>query len=169
MALGALIDAGCDVEALKAGLSSMTTVSGEWALEVSKSGKSDGYIVATSVKVINLHKDNRQRSLGDITKIIQGGSLLPERVRDQAIEVFRFLAEAEATVHGCSVEDVHFHEVGAIDSIVDTVGTVLGLHLLGIETLYCSSIPFTSGTVRTAHGESIVTLLLVITLARGNF
>ncbi|CAM9404281.1 unnamed protein product [Choristocarpus tenellus] len=77
---------------------------------------------------------------------------LPEAVKDKSIAVFNALGEAEAKTHGTTLDQVHFHEVGAIDSIVDTVGVVYALHLLGIEKLYCSALPFSEGTVWTAHG-----------------
>jgi len=73
-------------------------------------------------------------------------------VREQAITVFRALAQAEGEIHGCSPEEVHFHEVGAVDSILDIVGAVYGLHLLNVEALWTSPLPMGSGLVKTAHG-----------------
>lgn len=153
MALGAILDAGCSLAAIKEGLSSMSSISGEWDIEASNCKKSDGCIHATAVKVVDAHRNHHHRNFADVKRIISAGTLLPEAVRENSIAVFQCLAEAEATVHGCTVEEVHFHEVGAIDSIVDTVGTVFGLHLLGIQELYCSPVPFTTGSIRTAHGE----------------
>ena len=78
---------------------------------------------------------------------------IPVWVRDTAIHVFTELARAEASVHGADGMDaVHFHEVGAVDSIVDTVGTLLALHFLGVETVSCSPLPLGEGTVWTSHG-----------------
>ena len=82
-------------------------------------------------------------------------STLSAQVKRQSLASFMELAKAEARVHGMSVEDVHFHEVGAVDSIIDTVGVVLGLELMGVlgdGNVYCSSLPFTSGFVRCQHG-----------------
>ena len=79
-------------------------------------------------------------------------SQLPTAVKQQSILVFRKLAEAEASCHGVNPDDVHFHEVGAVDSIIDTVGCVYALHLLGVDRVYCSPLPFTTGTVKTQHG-----------------
>jgi uncharacterized protein (DUF111 family) len=78
---------------------------------------------------------------------------IPAQVRDRAIETFTELAKAEASVHGASsVDAVHFHEVGAVDSIVDTVGTLLALHFLGVKTVSCSRLPLGEGAVKTDHG-----------------
>jgi hypothetical protein len=77
---------------------------------------------------------------------------LPDRAKENAARVFTRLGEAEATVHGVPIEKVHFHEVGAADSIADIVGACLGLELLGVEAVYCSPINTGSGTVNTEHG-----------------
>lgn len=95
------------------------------------------------------------RNLPQIRKMLEDASskFIPEWVRDKAIEVFTELAKAEAMTHGAETTDsVHFHEVGAIDSIVDTVGTLLALHALGVATISCSRLPLGEGTVWTDHG-----------------
>jgi uncharacterized protein (TIGR00299 family) protein len=89
---------------------------------------------------------------------------LPERVKAMAIAVFRRLAEAEGAVHGAAFDQVHFHEVGALDAIVDIVGTCLGLDWLGVERLICSPLPFGGGTVRAAHGRLPVPVPAVVEL-----
>jgi len=76
----------------------------------------------------------------------------PVRARDRAARIFRRLGEAEAAVHGVPIEQVHFHEVGAVDSIADIVGICLALEQLGVERVYCSAIPVGEGTIRCAHG-----------------
>ncbi len=81
-----------------------------------------------------------------------GGSTLAERPRDRALAIFRRIAEAEARIHGVAVDDVHFHEVGAIDGIVDVCAAALGLELLGIERVTCSAIGLGEGVRRMAHG-----------------
>ena len=91
------------------------------------------------------------RNLPTIEQIITQANL-PDRARAWSLAVFRRLAEAEAAVHGIPVDQVHFHEVGATDAIVDIVGTCLGLDYLGIETLICSPLPIGRGQVRAAHG-----------------
>ncbi|MGF1567642.1 MAG: nickel pincer cofactor biosynthesis protein LarC [Nodosilinea sp.] len=91
------------------------------------------------------------RNLGAIERLITQADL-PERVCGWSLAVFRQLAEAEAAVHGIAVDQVHFHEVGATDAIVDIVGTCLGLDYLGIDSLVCSPLPTGQGRVKAAHG-----------------
>lgn len=91
------------------------------------------------------------RTFAEVAAVIRGSGL-PDVVKQQAEAVFRRLAHAEATVHGASLETVHFHEVGAVDSIVDVVGAVYGLHLLGVERVECSPLPNGHGFVKCAHG-----------------
>lgn len=97
------------------------------------------------------HHHSPHRHLPDIQKMIREAEL-PERVERWSLAIFQNLAIAEATVHGSTPEDVHFHEVGATDALVDIVGTCLGLDWLGIEELYCSAMPTGGGTVKAAHG-----------------
>ncbi len=91
------------------------------------------------------------RTLTDIRKLLAHPSL-PPRVRDQADRIFQRLAEAEAFVHGTTVEQVHFHEVGAVDSVADIVGSCLALEELGVERVYCAPLKVGTGTIRCAHG-----------------
>jgi len=91
------------------------------------------------------------RTFGEVASLIRRSGL-PDPVKEQAERVYRRLAEAEAAVHGASLETVHFHEVGAVDSIIDVVGSVYGLHLLGVERVVCSPLPNGKGFVRCAHG-----------------
>jgi uncharacterized protein (TIGR00299 family) protein len=147
MLLGALIDAGLDVEALRADLAGLG-VSG-YQLEAERTTRF--HLAGTQVRVITSEQP-RERRLSDIQAIIQASALSP-RVRSLALAVFRKLAEAEATVHGTSVEDVHFHEVGALDAIVDIVGFAIGMERLGIEQAFASSLPLGGGMVETRHGR----------------
>jgi uncharacterized protein (DUF111 family) len=100
------------------------------------------------------HDDHDQGPVRNYSTIVGmiDSSALPEQVKLQAKQAFLHLAEAEARVHGSTVEQVHFHEVGAVDSIIDTVGVLLALHLLGVSEVYCSNVPMSSGVVRGAHG-----------------
>ncbi len=91
------------------------------------------------------------RGFTEIVQLIQTAPL-PQPVQQMAISVFGVLGEAEAAIHGTSLEDIHFHEVGAVDSIIDIVGVCLGIHLLGIDTMYAGAIPLSSGQIHTAHG-----------------
>ncbi len=147
MALGALLDAGAEFDKLLNGLKTLP-LSG-WDLKVERVRK--GSIAATSVTVL-ADKHHPERRVEDIEGIILS-SALPEVVKFQSLNIFRLLAEAEAKVHGISVDEVHFHEIGAVDSIVDIVGVVYALHLLGVKEVHTSALPFSRGRVKTAHGE----------------
>ena len=103
------------------------------------------------------------RNLPEIEQLIAAASL-PPRVTEWSLAVFRNLAAAEGAVHGIAPEQVHFHEVGATDAIVDIVGTCLGLDWLGIDQLYCSALPTGGGTVRAAHGRLPVPVPAVLKL-----
>ncbi|MEH2194498.1 MAG: nickel pincer cofactor biosynthesis protein LarC [Nostoc sp.] len=116
------------------------------------------------------HSHHHTRHLPEIEQMILKAGL-PSRAEAWSLAVFRQLAIAEGAVHGISPEKVHFHEVGAIDAIVDIVGTCLGLDWLGIESndegwplLYCSAFPTGGGTVRAAHGQMAVPVPAVLKL-----
>ncbi|MBE7541148.1 MAG: nickel pincer cofactor biosynthesis protein LarC [Bryobacteraceae bacterium] len=145
MTVGALIDAGADAAALFAGLDSLGTGARFRAERVKKKG-----IMGTQFTVE--HEDQKKhRHLPHIVKMIEAAEL-PERAKRRAVRIFEALGEAEAQVHGVSIEKVHFHEVGAVDSICDIVGAALGLELLGVEEVYVSAINTGSGTVEADHG-----------------
>jgi hypothetical protein len=148
MTVGALIDAGADFEAICRALASLHvhgfTLSAE---KVTKHG-----IAATQFRVLLDEAEHHpHRHLSHVTKIIQD-SELPEQVKRASIETFTLLAEAEASVHNTSIEKVHFHEVGAVDSIVDIVAAQFALHLLGVEAVYASALHVGCGTVKCDHG-----------------
>jgi hypothetical protein len=146
MILGALFDAGVDAAELEGGLASLAIE--RFRIETEK--RTRGGIGATGVRVV-VEEKARHRGFPEIAKAI-GASSLPSNVKDRAIAVFRLLGEAEAAVHRIPLEKVHFHEVGAVDAIVDVAGAVLGLHLLGVEKVR-ASVPATgTGFVRAAHG-----------------
>jgi uncharacterized protein (TIGR00299 family) protein len=106
------------------------------------------------------------RGLADILALLQASGL-PEPVRERAASIFRRLGEAEAKIHGVPVEAVRFHEVGAVDSIIDVAGSVLGLHLLEIEEVWCAPATVGSGWVRGAHGEIPLPAPATLELLRG--
>jgi uncharacterized protein (TIGR00299 family) protein len=147
MFLGALIDAGAPEEALRSALTSLG-LSG-WRLETARTTR--GVISATSVQV-QVEEEQPQRNLADILEII-ACSGISERAKNQAEAIFESLARAEAEVHGTLPGEVHFHEVGAVDSIVDIVGTCAAAELLGIEQLFCREIPLGGGEIACAHGN----------------
>lgn len=148
MSLAAMIDAGVPVEVFQ---------------NVIQQLKLPGVaLAATRVKrhgIAAMHVDvtveesarKKHRHLPQIVKIIDEADL-SDRVKSQAKAVFQRLAEAEATVHGSTLEKVHFHEVGANDAIVDIVGACVGLEQLGVQRVICSPIPTGSGTVKCEHG-----------------
>ncbi|MBL0158558.1 MAG: nickel pincer cofactor biosynthesis protein LarC [Bryobacterales bacterium] len=146
MTIAALLDAGADPQALIAGLDSL----GTGATFTIEKTKRQG-IAATKFDVA-FEDQKKHRHLPHIVKMIEASELLPAAVKQNAIRVFETLGAAEAQVHGTSIEKVHFHEVGAIDSICDIVGACLGFHLLGVEAVYASAVNTGSGTIVCDHG-----------------
>jgi hypothetical protein len=147
MLLGALLDAGVEVDALRAGLRKLG-IDG-WSLRAEPVRRAG--IAATLAHVELAETPQPHRRLSDILSLLAASSLAPAD-RDGAAAIFRRLADAEARVHGVSPEEIDFHEVGALDAIVDVVGGVIGLRLLGVERVYCSALPAGGGTARSAHG-----------------
>ena len=146
MILGALIDAGLDVNDLGRELAKLKLDG--YAIEA-KAVQKNG-IAATLVDIP--FRTDTHRHLSDIEGIIESSSLAT-RLKETSKSIFRRLAEAEAHVHATTPERVHFHEVGAIDAIIDIVGAVIGLDLLGIDFVVSSPIPLGSGWVETGHGR----------------
>jgi pyridinium-3,5-bisthiocarboxylic acid mononucleotide nickel chelatase len=161
MTLGALVDAGVPLEKLNDAVASLGLPGCRLvAREVKKHG-----FRATQVTV-EYEPEHTHRHLHHILKLIDAGRL-SARQKDTARRIFAKLAEAEAKVHGTSVEKVHFHEVGAADSIADIVGSAVGWDLLGVERIECSPVPTGSGRVRIAHGEVSVPAPATAELLRG--
>ena len=152
MFLGALLDldAGFSLDFLKNALAGLPLQGYELRLEPFQ----DKGILGSRFDVVLSEQDTHfphMRSLSDIVSLLDASSLSP-KVREITLSIFQCLAEAEATVHGTGVEAVHFHEVGAVDAIIDITGTAIALEALGITQLYASSLPLSSGHVQTAHG-----------------
>jgi uncharacterized protein (TIGR00299 family) protein len=148
MILGALLDAGLSLPALTAALHTLPLPA--WRLGTDQVRR--GALGATAIQVIEEEHDPPHRSLADILRCIDGGELPPPAAA-QARAVFNRLAEAEARVHRIALQEVHFHEVGALDAIVDICGAATGLALLGVDTLYSAPLPLNAGgTVVAAHG-----------------
>lgn len=147
MTLGALLDLGLNLEKLRKMLSTVN-LSG-YSLKAEKVSR--GGISGTRAIIDIEEKNDVGRHLPGILKIIEHSGL-PEPVKTNSAAVFHCLAEAEAAVHGVPVEKVHFHEVGAVDAIVDIVGTASALYLLGIDKIVSSPLPLGRGEVMTAHG-----------------
>jgi pyridinium-3,5-bisthiocarboxylic acid mononucleotide nickel chelatase len=161
MLLGALLDAGLPPAGLKDSLDRLA-LSG-YRLEISPAA--DSAIKAARVRVV-VEEPQPHRRLPDIENILAAGSLDPS-VGATAREIFHRLAAAEAAVHDCGLNEVHFHEVGGVDAMVDVVGAVSGFHLLGITDIYASPLPMPGGWVRCAHGELPVPAPAVCELLRG--
>jgi len=145
MLVGALADAGASTAALAAGLNSLGTGAGFRFEKTKRRG-----ITATKFHV-DCEPSHHHRHLPHILEMI-GRAGLSARVKRDAEAVFRRLGEAEARVHGIAVEKVHFHEVGAVDSIADIVGACMGFDLLGVDEIRCSAVNVGSGTVTADHG-----------------
>lgn len=146
MTLGALVDAGCPVEQLRSGLAGLQVPG--WELTAEKVWKNG--MAATYVHV-KTEDQSKHRSLSAILEILENSQLASE-VRERAGAIFRKLGEAEARVHDVPIEKIHFHEVGAVDAIVDIVGACIGFHTLGIEKFACSPLNVGGGTAKMAHG-----------------
>ena len=146
MLVGALADAGAD----HAELSRQIAGLGLEGVAVAFESCSRNGIAATKFRV-TAPPDHRHRHLSHIEKII-GAAGLSRQVQDRSVAIFRRLGEAEAAIHQVSLEKVHFHEVGAVDSIVDVVGACIGLELLAVDQLHCSPLNLGSGTVQCDHG-----------------
>src|SRR5579863_8699284 len=146
MTLGALVDAGCDLELLRAGLQGLQVPG--WTIAAEKVWKNG--MSATFVRVTT-EDQTKHRSLSTILEILDK-STLSETVRKNAAAIFRKLGEAEARVHDVPLEKIHFHEVGAVDAIVDIVGACIGFHALGIQRFSCSALNIGGGTAKMAHG-----------------
>ncbi len=146
MILGAMISAGLSPDELRAALGGLRLDG--WTLEARPIVKQGFAAVRVEVHAAETHT---HRHLHHITRLIEAADL-SQTVRERAIRIFTRLAEAEARAHGKPVEKVHFHEVGAIDAIIDIVGAAIGVERLGLERIVCSPLAVGGGTVRCAHG-----------------
>lgn len=147
--LGCLLDAGWPVEKLRELVTALNLPAQEWSIgsyEVMK-----GAIRATFAD-IHAKEGHVHRHLSDIKTIINAANIA-DSIKKRSIAVFTRLAQAEARIHGTTLDAVHFHEVGAVDAIIDIVGVVAGLHDLGVTELYASALPMGSGWTKSAHGQ----------------
>lgn len=148
MIIGAQLDLGVDLESMKQQLSSL----GLNGYQITSRRVERSGIAATKFDV-DVHETHQPpRTLADIRAIIIGSSA-SDHVKGQSIRVFERLAEAEALIHSTAPDKVHFHEVGAVDSIIDIVGAMIGFELLGVERFLCSSLRLGTGSVETEHGR----------------
>jgi hypothetical protein len=146
MTLAALIDAGVDAAAIRSGIDSLGL---PVRMEIEKVRK--GGFAATHVR-FEIPEEKSHRHLPEIEDILGRGQM-SERQRNLALRIFRRLAEAEAAVHGITIDRVHFHEVGALDSIADIAGAAIALDLIGADEVTSRSVPTGHGTVHCEHGR----------------
>jgi uncharacterized protein (TIGR00299 family) protein len=148
MTLGALVDCGIELAAIQAGIDSLgfpnIKLSSE---EVKRRG-----FRACKVKVLH-EPEHAHRHLHHITEKIDASSVLTPPQKELAKRIFTCIGEAEAKVHGTTIRKVHFHEVGAVDSIADIVGSAVGLSLLGVDRIVCSPVPTGTGHIEIEHGR----------------
>ncbi|MBP2626283.1 MAG: larC 2 [Firmicutes bacterium] len=163
MMIGALLDAGLPFEYLQAEISKLPISSYQLiSKQVTKRGISARYFN------VELKRSwfQKSRNLYNVREIINNSSL-SETVKNGAISVFSILAEAEAKVHGMPIDKVHFHEVGAIDCIIDIVGTFIGLEFLGVESVHASPLHAGGGFVKCQHGRMPVPAPATAELLKG--
>lgn len=160
MILGALVDAGLDSRRLDKALDGL----GIKGFKISFHKETQGYLAGTRA-VVKTAEEPKERHLPEILEIIRKASL-SERVKSQAGSIFERLAEAEAAVHGIPPEKVHFHEVGALDAIVDIIGAVAGLELLQVDQVFASPLPLGKGFVECRHGRLPVPAPAVVNLVK---
>lgn len=146
MIAAAMLDAGLDAEFLKSQIATLGLKGLELKITVTKRA---GLRAVSFTPVIT--EQHQHRNLNQITEIINQ-SKISDKAKDTAVKIFNKLAQAEAAVHDKDVQDVYFHEVGAIDSIIDIVSASIGLEALAVEKVYCSTLSVGGGTIKCTHG-----------------
>ena len=160
MLLGAALDAGADLEAVREALRTLP-IEG-WTLEAAPVRRAGFAATKADVRV---ETPQPPRTASGIVAMIEAAAL-PQRVRERAVATFELLGEAERAVHGVPEgEDAHLHEVGGVDAIVDVVGTFAALEALGVERIFASGLPAGGGTARAAHGRLPVPAPAVLEMA----
>lgn len=162
MILGAMLDLGVGLDELKAELNKL----GLDGYQLNVRSVTKGVIKGSKVEITLSSPIQPVRKLADVQQIIDSSSLIPP-IKHKACHIFKRLAEAEAHVHGVTLEEIHFHEVGAVDAIVDVVGAVAGLSLLGIDGVVASPINVGAGMVNTQHGCLPVPAPATVELLKG--
>ncbi|HTV12243.1 MAG TPA: nickel pincer cofactor biosynthesis protein LarC [Acidimicrobiales bacterium] len=149
MAFGSLVDAGADLSEVVESLRSLPIYG--WSVKATRTSRK---ALASTQLLVELEASSPPQvtNWADIRRLLEGASQLPERARDRALRIFSSLAAAEARAHNVPAEQVHFHEVGAVDAIVDIVGTCLALEALDIGRVFSSPVALGMGTVRSGHG-----------------
>jgi len=163
MTVAALLDLGVPLDYLRAELDKLGLPPGSYELSASRTERRQMPALKFDVAV---HDHHTHRHYSGIDAMISASGL-SDKVREKSRSIFRILAEAEAIVHGVEIGQVHFHEVGAIDSIVDIVATAICLEYLQVEQVYTSALPLGSGFVETAHGRLSVPAPATAELLKG--
>jgi hypothetical protein len=162
MFLGALLDAGLPFETLKAALQTLPLEG--YRLEMQREER--GHLFGTRFLVGGDKEKQVERGIRDIKKIIEAGHL-SNGVKKNSMEVFEAIASEEGKIHNRPPEEIHFHEVGAADSIIDIVGTFVGIEFLGIGFISASSLPLGSGFTETEHGTIPLPAPATVALLKG--
>jgi pyridinium-3,5-bisthiocarboxylic acid mononucleotide nickel chelatase len=162
MILGAFLDAGLGVEELRTALKALPLAG--YTLRVFKEERN--HLVGTRFVVDTDTAGQPARTFANIRHMIRESGL-SDRVKDRSTRIFESLAAEEGRIHNCAPEEVHFHEVGAVDSIVDIIGAVFAVESLGVESLYASPLPLGSGFVETRHGRIPLPAPATIALLKG--
>jgi uncharacterized protein (TIGR00299 family) protein len=148
MILGALVDAGLPLELLRSEIARLKLPGVDLKAEKVRRGE----LIGTRVQVITPLDPRPHRHVSDIFALLDRSDL-PETVLAQVRRIFERLGEAEAAVHGVPVERIHFHEIGAVDTIVDVTGAIVGLNVLEIREIHASALNLGGGSIQTAHGD----------------
>lgn len=161
MILGALFDAGLDLPLWKEEIDKLNI--GGFEIEISKKEKNG--IIGSDFKV-NIFDTKTERKGVDLIKIVEK-SKLSDDVKEKSIEILKRIIEVEAKIHNEKFEEVHLHELSGLDTIIDIVGTVVGLKIIGIEKIYSSPVPIGSGFINTKHGLMPVPAPATVELLKG--
>ena len=161
MALGALVDAGADHKDIISMLNKLEI--DDWTINFEKVLRGGQSGTKANVLTTETHV---HRTASDITDLIKKAEL-PERVTKRALDTFEMLAVAEGQLHNMEPSEVHFHEVGAIDSIIDIVGTCAALETLNVDEIWSSAVTTGTGTVLAAHGEIPIPAPATVKLLQG--
>ncbi len=161
MVLGLLVDLGVSLESIESQLRALPVEGYRLACRREQRSGIEG----TRIEVL-CEEQHHHRTWADIDRMLAESSLAAA-VRELSRRIFRRIGAAEAKVHGIAMEKVHFHEVGAVDSIVDVVGAAAGLQLLGAEQVVCGALPMSRGTIRTAHGAYPLPAPATLEILRG--
>lgn len=167
MLLGGLVDAGASLDEIRSRLAGLAP--GLWDLAAERVNRGSIAATAVSVRAADAHDEHgalHGRSYAQLCEILDRAAL-DEEIKAGVAAMLRLLAEAEAAIHGTAPEDVHFHEVGGLDTLVDLAGTLVALRLLGVDRVYASAVPWSHGQVRIAHGRLPVPAPATVKLLEG--